>query len=507
MRRNRFLVFVFLPTVAVFVIAFWIRGILLLDPDFGWHLRMGELILQKGIPQTDPFSYTMPSYPFVDHEWLTNIALARLYPLVYTEGLTLIFAILSTLAILIQLRFPIKKWSFVPFAFVAGSLLSFVGVRTQVITWIFFSILLFLMLHKKTQKLRFLLPLLFILWANLHGGFGIGVITLFVVTVVRIWEQRKILFEKISILILCFVATLINPYGIRLWWELWMQISDTSLRWSISEWRPAVFIFNFTLWSFVSLSSFMVVRYRKKFSLSQLVLYFILLIAGLSSIRHMPFWLLLALPMATSAFAWFAEEAKLYKGGTERLHKAYAILAVGVMLVVIVEAAVNLNGARSLQEETFYPKQAVRFLKSHKSCGQLFSNYGWGGYLIWKLPEKKVFIDGRMPSWRWEAKLPSESSYVFEEYNKILGGKIPVKRAIDKYNIDTFLLSIEKKKDVPIFLKKLQEALERLLNRQSDGYGKFIKQFKDKGIVQIYKDDTAVIYRDKKHSTQCVNPI
>jgi hypothetical protein len=504
--RSRFFIFVFLPFSVLCIVAFWIRGVILLDPDFGWHLRMGEIIQKTGIPKTDPFSYTMPSYPFVDHEWLTNVVIAKLYPLVGTKGLAVGFSFLATLAILIQLPFPIKKWSFVPFALVAGSLLSFVGVRTQAIAWVFFSILLFIVLHKKTQKWRFMLPPLFILWANLHGGFGIGVVTLFVVTLVHIWEQRKILFGEIIVLILCFAATVINPYGIHLWWELWMQISDTSLRWNISEWRPAIFTLNFTLWTFVSLSVLLMLRYRKKFYLSQLALYSIMLIAGLSSIRHMPFWLLLALPMATSAMTWFSEEAKSYKGGVVRLNKAYAILAIGVVLVVFVESVVNLDGAKSLQEHSFYPKEAVEFLAVYKSCGQLFSTYGWGGYLIWKLPEKKVFIDGRMPSWRWKSAPSTESNYAFEEYNKFLAGKIPAKDIFTKYNIDTFLLPIEKKKNAPPFLKKLQETLERLFNRQDDGYGKFIKQLKDSGMEEVYKDNTAVIYR-QKYSIQCVKPI
>lgn len=507
MFRNRFLIFVFLPTIVLCIVVFWIRGVLLLDPDFGWHLRMGELILQKGIPKTDPFSYTMSSYPFVDHEWLTNVALSKLYSFVDITGLAVIFSLLALLALLIQASFPIKKWSFVPFVLVAGSLLGFVGVRPQVISWFFFSILLFILFNQKAWKWRFVLPLLFLSWANLHGGFGIGIAALLVVIAMHMWEQKRILLTDTVILLLCIASTLINPYGIHLWKELWIQISDTQLRWNISEWKPALFTFNFTFWTFVSVSILMVIRYRKKFYLSQLVLYVILLISALSSIRHIPLWVLLALPMVTSAMTWFSEEVKRYKGAVDRLNKAYAIFAVGIVLVVIAEVAVNLKGAKSLQEESFYPKQAVEFLATHKSCGQLFSVYGWGGYLIWKLPDKKVFIDGRMPSWRWKSAPPFESNYAFEEHNKVLGGKIPAKHVIAKYNIDTFLLPVEKKRDISPLLKKLQEILKRLLNRQDEDYGKFIKQLTDSGIMEAYKDNTAVVYGDKKHSTQCAKPI
>jgi hypothetical protein len=505
--KNRFLLLVFLPTVVLCVVAFWIRGVLLLDPDFGWHLRIGEIIQRTGIPKTDPFSYTMPSYPFVDHEWLTNVALSKLYSLVDITGLAIIFSLLATLALLMQVPFPIKKWSFVPFALVAGSLLYFVGIRPQIISWVFFSILIAVLFNSKVWKWRFTLPLIFIAWANLHGGFGIGLVVLLVVTAMRTWEQKRILLADTVILLLCTTFTLINPYGIHLWRELWVQISDTSLRWNISEWRPALFTFSFTFWILVSISVLTIIRYRKKFYLSQLALYFILLIAGLSSIRHLPFWLLLILPMTTNSIAWFAKEAKSYKDGIERLNKAYAIFAVGVVLAVIAEGVVNLEGARSFQEETFYPKQAVEFLATQRSCGQLFSTYGWGGYLIWKLPEKKVFIDGRMPSWRWKSAPHLESNYAFEEYNKVLEGEIPIKHVTAKYNIDTFLLPVGKKRNIPPFLEKLQERLETSLNRKTDGYREFIKKIADNGMVEVYKDDTAVIYRQKENSIRCANPI
>src|SRR6266480_3296272 len=95
----RFIIIVFVTTL------FFFRGLFLLDPDFGWHVRMGQVILQSGIPRTDPFSYTMPSYPFVDHEWLTNIVIAFLYSHVGMYGLAIIFSLLTVFALAISARF------------------------------------------------------------------------------------------------------------------------------------------------------------------------------------------------------------------------------------------------------------------------------------------------------------------------------------------------------------------------------------------------------------------
>ncbi|EKD65456.1 MAG: hypothetical protein ACD_50C00083G0015 [uncultured bacterium] len=507
--KNRFVLLFFLPTVLFFAIVFWARGAILLDADFGWHLRMGEIIQNTGIPKNDPFSYTMPSYPFVDHEWLTDIVISKLYPLIGMKGLAVIFSLIATLAALIQLPFPIKKWSFVPFVLAAGSFLVFVGVRVQVISWLFFSILLFILFHKKAQKWQFLLPLFFILWANLHGGFGIGLAVLLVVTLVHVWEQRRLLLGEIAILALCIASTFINPYGIGLWKELWVSISDASLRWSILEWMPALFLFNFTFWMFTLISVLVVLRYRNKYSLSQLVLFCILLIAGLSSMRHLPFFLILALPMTINGFVWFEQEAKNYKNGVERLNKVYSIFAAVVTIVVIVEVALGLYSARILQERSFYPNKAVEFLSANQSCGQLFSVYVWGGYLIWKLPEKKVFIDGRMPSWRREVSPLSESDYALEEHKKVLAGKIPLSMVITKYRVDTVVLPFEEKREITPLARSMQNVLGKdvaglLLGIKKDNYEGLIKELKDNSMVEIYKDNVAVVYRQKNSQNLCV---
>ena len=63
--------YVYLLLYTLFFILCIYRGVVILDPDFGWILRMGKIILERGIPEKDPFSYTMSSYPFIAHQWLS----------------------------------------------------------------------------------------------------------------------------------------------------------------------------------------------------------------------------------------------------------------------------------------------------------------------------------------------------------------------------------------------------------------------------------------------------
>ena len=95
--KKIFLLFQLLSAVLLVTsfIIYFLKAKIFLDPDFGWALRMGEVILKSGIPKSDPFSYTMPSYPYVDYEWLTHIGIAKIYSLANFTGLTLIFTFIA----------------------------------------------------------------------------------------------------------------------------------------------------------------------------------------------------------------------------------------------------------------------------------------------------------------------------------------------------------------------------------------------------------------------------
>src|SRR3984893_14369359 len=70
----------------IFIFLFWslLAGPLsnrpLADPDIGWHIQTGELILEThSLPRTDPFSSTMKGQPWFAWEWLYEILLGILH--------------------------------------------------------------------------------------------------------------------------------------------------------------------------------------------------------------------------------------------------------------------------------------------------------------------------------------------------------------------------------------------------------------------------------------------
>lgn len=491
--------------VLVMIFYFWWRGILFLDPDFGWHLQMGWLIEKNGIPATDPFSYTMGSYPFVDHEWLTNLLLAKGIDTVGNTILAGIFALVAVAAFSLQLLTVSEKGKRFVLPFLLLALLSVtgaIGIRPQLLTWFFFSLVLIVIRDQvRFKKYRWFLPLLFMVWVNLHGGFAIGIVALFLATVYWWYKNPAQKFVLLGVFAASVAATFLMPYGLRGWWEVWMQMTDGSLRWTIMEWTPAIFVPNMLLWLFIIFSVMFVGRYIKKFSLLDLLLYGGLLVSGISSIRHAPLWLLIALPLTIEAVAFFYQDITKIKYAVGRFGVMAKLFLVLIFLFAVLDLRSVAYGLGFFGKQGMYPEHAVTYLREHQSKGQLFSFYNWGGYLIWKLPEKRVFIDGRMPSWRWSVNVPGESKYAFDDYQKILDGTIPFASVVEKYRIDTLLFPIPGEKSQNPLENILVEFGTNVLHlplKEDVGFTKVVKQAKKAGWVVVYQDDTAVIYKKIK---------
>jgi hypothetical protein len=110
-----------------------------------------------------------------------------------------------------------------------------------------------------------------------------------------------------------------------------------------------------------------------------------------------------------------------------------------------------------------YPYRAVQYLKSHPLPGPMLNEYNWGGYLIWQYPERKVFIDGRMPSWK------IGNFRIFEEFSNIMGGDQGWEDKFKKYDFGFALVYNNPYNDI---------------------------KFNYLGWKKVYSDDLATIYQN-----------
>lgn len=459
-----------------------------IDPDLGWHLRFGQLVMRGGIPKTDPFSYSMPSYAFINHEWLTDIFLSKVYNAATLPALSFFFVCLALFSILLHFTAtPKTLWLSLLFVCVAFSLRMFIGIRPQVFSWFLFSCLWFVIIDRKLWKIaRYMIPLLFLLWANLHGGFPMGLALIFLITVSRQFTKKQEDKTTWILFIFSLMATLCNPYGLALWREIFVSILDPSLRWSIQEWLPSFATANLILWAYIAGSSILFVTQVKKLSYDLIVVYIFFLGAALSSVRHLPFWLIISIPITIQTGVYFYYEVKKVSYGEKRLQKAFFFVVSLLVILYAVHKTVNHSTIPQVNEVYYYPTKAVTYLQKNLPKDNIFSFYGWGGYLIWKIPEKKVFVDGRMPSWKQDP-LPSESTNAFKEHNEIFEGTYPVKKAIQKYHISLFLLPIEQKS------RKKAKLIDQIFKTKKETPDIY-EQLHNLRWKIVYQDTVAVIY-------------
>jgi len=495
-----------------------------LDPDFGWHLKTGELILERGIPRMDWYTFTMPDFPWVNHEWLTDVFIFKIHSLCGFQILLLIFLVIATLTFLISAKLPYFWYCLMPLVLGYFACLPFFGMRPQLLTAFFVVILAKILnnfLENPNSRLIYLCPILFLIWVNLHGGFFAGIFILFFITTLE-GLKRTAIFKKIIsgkfffgqnfqergprqvtvlliVLVVSFLATLINPYGLRIYEEVFRSIGDSHLGFNIVEWLPLFFtgIYIFHILYLCIFLGLLIPQY-KKIELNNLVLTAVFLIFALLHQRHFLIFVILTIPIFAEVLFWTKqaitpEKLQFLFGGVKKW--IFILFLLGLTTYGLYPFLVGFDKDTSFD----YPQKALPVLMDLPLSENLFNEYGWGGYLIWKVPERKVFIDGRMPSWR------KDGQFVFGDYIKIKKAEESFQEILDKYEIKIALLRNDKKEDARLNNKKV-ETENRLSNflKKQDWLLKALgislakdlkKELINSGWQVFYEDETAIILR------------
>jgi hypothetical protein len=155
------------------------------DPDFWWHLRTGQYIVEThSVPRVDVFSGTVAGQTWVTHEWLSEVFIYVLFALGSYPVLMLTFAAIITLAFaFVYARCEGKPYLAAAFSLLLAALATAPtwGVRPQMISLLLTSVFLWVLEkwrvdagdHKGHLYAWVLVPLM-ILWVNLHSGFALG---------------------------------------------------------------------------------------------------------------------------------------------------------------------------------------------------------------------------------------------------------------------------------------------------------------------------------------------
>lgn len=418
------------------------------DPDLWWHIQVGqEILATRHWPHTDPYSFTAFGQPWMAYEWLGEVLLGGVARVAGLPGLEALLLILASAVILAlygytTLRSRNSKASFVACTALYALITPFFSMRPQMLGY-FFLILTLLALELFRQgKPRYLwfLPLIFLLWVNTHGSFIVGLGTIFVFWIgglkkfelggmeTRQWTPKQRVRLEL-IFLLCLAVLPITPYGTRLAvYPFDMALSQPVNVANILEWQPMPFnLMGGKIFLALLLGFFVAqVAFRFTWRAEELTLF---VFGTTMACLHLRFLILFVPFFAPFLVTILARWLPRYDRAKDKFVLNAALI--GLVIGAIVHYFPTNANMRRLVAKTF-PADAVQYIHQHPVPGPMFNSYGFGGYLVWALPEQKVFIDGRGDVF--------ERSGVFSDYLHISNLKPGALAVLNGYGVQSCLL-------------------------------------------------------------------
>ena len=408
---------------------------LLGDAGAGWHIRTGQLILSTHeIPHVDPFSSQIQKTWFA-WEWLYDVAVGKLEAWGGLNGVVWFTAVVIAAVFGWTFRLLVARGTnlFVALVLVllamSASTIHFLA-RPHVLSWLFtlawFWILdsteRFAVQEQRALRIRWLwaLPILMLVFVNLHGGFVLGFVLLGIYLVGAAWtwltlkESRieeslqkiaagKRARELILVGVASLAASFANPYGWKLHAHIYSYLSNHFLMDHIDEFQSPNFhgLAQKCFLILLLLSLAILTTRGRELRLSNTLLAIFALYAGLYASRNIPVSSILLVlivgplvPLVTSS--GFAERMTAIDC---RLRGHFWPIVAAATTFVIAANAGRVGSARWMDahfDPHRMPARAVDFLQQQDLHGPIFSPDYWGGYLIYRLyPRTKVVIDDR----------------------------------------------------------------------------------------------------------------
>jgi hypothetical protein len=428
------------------------------DNDLWWLLETGEyMVATRTLPTTDPFTWTAQGAPWVNHAWGFELVLYGIYAAAGLGGLIALQALFALAT------FAVMSWTLsrdgIPAAWgavliIAGALITkgFWAPRPQLVTYLGLAILWAIVREYREgrgDRLRWL-PVLTLVWVNLHGGFLVG---LAVLGLAAVGQAADGLFDRgedappsrgagrlALIWLACLGTALLNPFHVRALLFPLQVLGDLSAKDFIIEWFSPAFQ-SPELRLFEGLLLFVLAAMpgaRRPPRLGDIALLVALVHLTLDATRNIPLFVIVLTPLAArlGVDAWERARDALHPDRRLTRWPACAAAALAIVLGVAFFRDLGPQLAPMLRPRWGLaggvPAGAADFLLANRLPGHLFNEYGWGGYLTWRLfPHYRVFIDGRI------AVFPRD---VREDFLAVNNGQPDWLDILDRRRIDLILI-------------------------------------------------------------------
>lgn len=400
--------------------------------DLWWHLATGRYIVDHlTIPRRDVFSYTNEGARWVNSEWLSDAFLYLVFRLGGGTGLALVKIAITAgfvgLAVWVAWRRSLSLAISVACGIAAAMLCHpFLDIRPDLFFLLGTTAYIALIeAYRRDARpaVLLLLPLTMAIWVNLHASFvyGLGVIALFTageigaVLVRRPADpvrRRRALWLALAAAA-ALTACVLSPEHVRaLAFPLAIGAPEEAVwRTLVVEWTPPVLFgsggFDSPLLGYYLLVVIVTTLAALFVAPRSLDVPHVVLVAVTASMavrarRFVPVFALVAVPLVATNLAVLRDRLLRRRPWPPAIAAgaltALCLLALGYLGLRLVPEARRIATEGLFDrmiDATYFPRGGTEFLRMNSPPARLFHPYGWGGYVLFHAPGRKVFIDGR----------------------------------------------------------------------------------------------------------------
>ena len=387
-----------------------------LDPDIWWHLKVGDWIVQHhAVPHDGILSRTAADRPWVAYSWGFEVLISRAYAWFGLVGLG-IFGVLLTLLVGYAVYWMLRRisgrfWLACGLATITCYAFLFnVMPRPVFLSIILFSVVITLLFEANRSgrvEQLYWLPLIFLVWANLHIQFVYGLFLVGLLLAVNIalraaasagiapgfLQAPTLPAAKLAAVFAgCVIATCIGPYSSQVYKVIYEYSTATFAYGVIHELQPLDFRSpRHFVQLFLAAAGFFAVGRQNKMDPFRLIL---LAVASAVAFRTMRDSWFICIPAAACIADCWRETETPYPGESSLETAGLAVSLAFAVFLLARNTDFNRDGlTRAMSTE--FPVGAVSFLRLNPQPGPLYNTLDWGGFLAWSMPDYPVAVDGR----------------------------------------------------------------------------------------------------------------
>jgi hypothetical protein len=401
------------------------------EPDLWWHLAQGRENAAGHLVRTNLFSFTYPDYRQPYNSWLFDLSSYLAWQGLGPTGIQVLQALFITLTLVTLFaacRTRAPAWSA---AAILGIGLFVIEPRAipRPHLFSFAAFAACTLLIETAAARRSATPLwwsvvLLGAWSNAHVECVFGVVLLVAFAVSEwVWPRRLPRAEARRALVIATAAsaaTLLNPYGWGLWQYLYENLSVQGVV-AIAELLPPSLPGYRAFYVYVALTGVLLILDRRRFALSDAVVFGVFAAFGVMHLRETPLVLLATAPLAAGRLAALTDRGLDYRAIlVTSLCAALTLSRIPLPVLLRGFAA----GAEAVEPPQFFSSAAMDFARRAGLKGPVFTSVNLGGYAAWKMyPGARIFQDTRFQAYppdHFRTIMAASGSQ--DEWNRLVAG-------------------------------------------------------------------------------------